>query len=299
VRILNFGSCNMDYVYHVDHAVRPGETISAEKLDIFPGGKGLNQSVAAARAGASVWHAGCVGLEGKLLTDTLRESGVSLLLDRAEAPNGHAIIQISPDGENCIVLHRGTNGMIRKTMADGCMRHFGQDDILLLQNEINLVPYLIEKGHKLGLQVIFNAAPYDSSLKDLDLNQISYLVVNEIEAEGFFLTADPHKISAYLKKAYPKLRVVLTLGKCGCALIHANGVLSHPAYPVKAVDTTAAGDTFTGYFAAMLAAGKAPQECLRYASAAAALAVTKHGAAPSIPALDQVNTFLAEKGAAV
>lgn len=299
MKILNFGSCNIDYVYHVDHAVHPGETISAEKLDIFPGGKGLNQSVAAARAGAGVWHAGCIGPEGKFLADTLSESGANLLLENLPAPNGHAIIQISPDGENCIVLHRGTNGMIQKVTADEYIQYFDSPDILLLQNEINLVPYLIEAGYRKGMQVIFNAAPYDDHLKELDLNQISYLVVNEIEAEGFFSTADPNEIRALLKQNYSALQVVLTLGSQGCALIHADGVIRHPAYRVKAVDTTAAGDTFTGYFTAMLAAGKMPQECLRYASAAAALAVTKQGAAPSIPTLDQVEAFLAEREVAL
>ncbi len=292
MKILNFGSCNIDYVYRVDHAVRPGETISAQRLDLFPGGKGLNQSVAAARAGARVWHAGCIGPEGQMLADILMESGAKLdYLRQIDAQNGHAIIQIGTDGENCIVLYQGTNGMVTQDMIDQVLADFTAGDILLLQNEISNVPYLIQRGHEKGMRVIFNAAPYDSSLGALDLGMLSCLVVNEIEAEGFFRTADTKQICAILAKKWRNLTVVLTLGKLGCAYITAESIITHPAFRVKVVDTTAAGDTFTGYYAAMLAAGKA--ESLKIASAAAALAVTKQGAAPSIPTLAEVQAFLA------
>lgn len=292
MQILNFGSCNIDYVYHVAHSVRPGETISAQKLDIFPGGKGLNQSIAAACAGANIWHAGCIGREGAILEDTLRQSGVNVLLEKVDAQNGHAIIQISPNGENCIVLHRGTNGMLRREWIDQILEKFSSGNILILQNEVNLVPYIIEMGHKKGMEIILNAAPYDESLQTLDLNLIHYLVVNEIEASGFFGTADADAIRQLLAEQYPNLTVVLTLGKAGCRCIQKNEILCQAAYPVTAVDTTAAGDTFTGFFAAGLAGGLPIQQVLRNASAAAALAVTRLGAAPSIPSMQEVISFL-------
>ena len=292
MKILNFGSCNVDYVYSLEHIVVPGETLSASKREVFPGGKGLNQSVAVARAGARVFHAGVIGSDGAMLRAVLEDSGADTrYLESVEAPNGHAVIQLASNAQNSIFLFEGTNGMITEDMIDRVLEDFGAGDILLLQNEISNVPYLIHKGYEKGMTVVFNPAPFDESLLDLDLNEVDYLILNEVEAAGFFGAQD---ISAILAAAAQKqgLHTVVTLGKAGCVYTDGKKRCACPAFRVEAVDTTAAGDTFTGFFVAMLAAGKDVEEAMRIGCAASALAVSAMGAAPSIPTLDRVEEAL-------
>ena len=293
MKILNFGSCNIDYVYSVDHIVLPGETLSAAKMEVFPGGKGLNQSVAAARAGAQVYHAGVIGKEGAMLRQVLVESGADAsFLETTDCPNGHAIIQLSTTAQNSIFLYEGTNGMVTTEMADRVLEHFSRGDILLLQNEISNVPYLIRRGRDKGMTVVFNPAPFDKSLLQLDLDSIDYLILNEVEASGFFGTEDIGSIAQKAKR-WPELKLVVTLGKKGCVFISGDRVLPCSAFEVEAVDTTAAGDTFTGYFVSMICGGKDVGKAVRYACAASALAVSAMGAAPSIPTMAQVEAALA------
>ena len=293
MRILNFGSCNIDYVYKVAHIVSPGETVSATSLECFPGGKGLNQSIAVARAGVPVWHAGYIGSDGSMLRDILRESGadVSFLKD-VDKPNGHAIIQLDAKGENSICVYQGTNGCISKSYMDQVLSHFSSGDLLLLQNEINDITYLIEQASQKGMQVVLNPSPFSQSLKSIDLNQITYLLLNETEAKGFSGAEAPQKFIAYARSHFPNLRVVLTLGKSGCIYADSQTVAAHPAFEVTAVDTTAAGDTFTGYFVAQIAKGASFSDAIRFATAASAIAVSQMGAAPSIPTLPEVEQAL-------
>ena len=292
MRILNFGSCNIDYVYSLEHIVVPGETLSASKREVFPGGKGLNQSVAAARAGAEVYHAGVIGNDGAMLREVLESSGADTrYLESADQPNGHAVIQVASNAQNSIFLYEGTNGMVTEAMIDRVLAFFGEGDILLLQNEISNVPYLIRKGHEKGMTVVFNPAPFDESLRSLELDRVDYLILNEVEASGFFGSQEVPAILAAAAK-WPGLHLLVTLGKDGC--VYTDGKTRHacPAFRVEAVDTTAAGDTFAGYFVAMLAAGKTVAEAMRIGCAASALAVSAMGAAPSIPTLDRVEAAL-------
>ena len=292
MRILNFGSCNIDYVYSLEHVVVPGETLSASKREVFPGGKGLNQSVAAARAGAEVYHAGVIGNDGAMLREVLESSGADTrYLESADQPNGHAVIQVASNAQNSIFLYEGTNGMVTEEMIDRVLAFFGEGDILLLQNEISNVPYLIRKGHEKGMTVVFNPAPFDESLRSLELDRVDYLILNEVEASGFFGSQEVPAILAAAAK-WPGLHLLVTLGKDGC--VYTDGKTRHacPAFRVEAVDTTAAGDTFAGYFVAMLAAGKTVAEAMRIGCAASALAVSAMGAAPSIPTLDRVEAAL-------
>ena len=288
MKILNFGSCNIDYVYSLEHIVVPGETLSASKREVFPGGKGLNQSVAAARAGAEVYHAGVIGNDGGMLRAVLESSGADTRhLETADQPNGHAVIQVASNAQNSIFLYEGTNGMVTEAMIDRVLADFGAGDILLLQNEISNVPCLIRKGHEKGMTVVFNPAPFDSSLLALDLALVDYLILNEVEAAGFFGSEEVSAILAAAAK-WPRLRLLVTLGKDGCVYAGGNKCHACPAFRVEAVDTTAAGDTFAGYFVAMLAAGKTVEEAMRIGCAASALAVSAMGAAPSIPTFDRV-----------
>lgn len=293
MRILNFGSCNVDYVYSLDHIVNAGETLSSDKLEIFPGGKGLNQSIAAARAGLNVCHAGCIGVDGEMLLDILNKSGVDTsYIKRTEGKNGHAIIQVSPEGENSIFLFAGSNEMVSKEYIDSVLASFTEEDIVLLQNEISNIDYIIEKAYKKNMRIALNPSPINEMILKIDFNMLSYIILNEIEAKEITGCDDTKKSLDVLGERYPKLKVMLTLGKKGCVYMDSQTFASRDSFSVKAVDTTAAGDTFTGYFLAGIANGIEIEETLKLASCASAIAVSRPGAAPSIPVIDEVQKFL-------
>ncbi|MBQ8254663.1 MAG: helix-turn-helix domain-containing protein [Clostridia bacterium] len=289
MKILNFGSCNIDYVYSMDHIVRVGETLSTYKLETFEGGKGLNQSIAIARAGAKVYHAGCVGEDGKMLTDLLSKSGVDLTyLKTVEGKNGHAIIQVSSKGENSIFLYGGSNEMVTEDFVDSVLENFSEGDIILLQNEISSVPYIIDRAYEKKMCIVFNPSPFTDEIKKLDLNKLSYVLLNEVEASEFSGYDDPEASLSYFEENYPSLKVILTLGSKGCIYLDNGTRYRQYAFKTNAVDTTAAGDTFTGYFVAGVCGGIDTARNLKLASAAAAITVSRMGAAPSIPLMDEV-----------
>lgn len=293
MKILNFGSCNIDYVYSIDHIVKAGETETTHKMSVFPGGKGLNQSIAAARAGVKIYHAGCVGCDGDILTKILAESGADIsYIKRTPEKNGHAIIQVSKEGENSIFLFPGSNEMITEDYIDNVLSGFGKGDILLLQNEISNVDYIAEKAHKKGMCIMLNPSPFNEKINRIDFSALSYIILNEIEIEAVSGCDTPQEGLAYIKKKYPNLKVVLTLGSKGSIYSGGGIEIFQPAFKVEAVDTTAAGDTFTGYFAAEMSRGTDCRDILRIASAAAAVAVSGEGAATSIPCRDEVMTAL-------
>ena len=293
MKILNFGSCNIDFVYSLNHIVNAGETETSGEMNIFPGGKGLNQSIALARAGAKVFHAGCVGEDGELLTDILRKNGVDISnVEKVSGKNGHAIIQVSKKGENSIVIYPGSNRMITRDMVELALEEFSGGDIVLLQNEINQLDYIVQKAYEKKMCIVFNPSPCDSVAKSVDLNKITYLVLNEIEAQMLTGCKEPELSLKYFAEKYSSLKVVLTLGKNGCIFYNGEREIYQSAYSVNVVDTTAAGDTFTGFFIANAAMGVDEAKALKIASAAAAIAVSRNGAASSIPTSDEVLSVI-------
>lgn len=293
IKILNFGSCNIDYVYSLDHIVRIGETQSTHKLELFPGGKGLNQSIAISRAGCKVFHAGCIGYDGKLLIDTLSENGVDISYVRSvDEKNGHAVIQVSDKGENSIFLYGGSNEAVTESFIDEVLLDFSDGDILVLQNEITNVPYLVKKAYAKGMQIVFNPSPFDESLKKIDLSMLSYLVLNEIESFELSGYEAPETALSYFKDKFPDLKIIITLGGEGSIYGDSEQQIYQRAFMTDVVDTTAAGDTFTGYFVAGLALWESVARSLEMASAAASIAVSKKGAAPSIPYRGEVDAAL-------
>lgn len=294
-RILNFGSLNIDTVYFLDHIVRPGETLPALGVQEFCGGKGFNQSVALSRAGARVFHAGKIGRDGLTLRDQLLISHVDCrYLEISEHSNGRAIIQKEASGENCIILYGGANREITQTEIDHVLSSFGPGDFLIAQNEISCVPYLLEQAYKRGMEIAWNPSPIDPSLKSVPLEWISLLIINEIEGCEFTGQTQPEDILSYFQSNASRLRVVLTIGSDGALYTGPEGTFRHPAYSVPTIDTTAAGDTFLGYFIASFRSGASIPDALQSASAAAALAVTRAGALPSIPCRAEVDLFLKE-----
>lgn len=284
MKILNFGSCNIDIVYSMDHIVTVGETETSDKMNVFSGGKGLNQSIALARAGGKVFHAGCIGEDGDMLLELLKNSGVDVSgIKRVDGKNGHAIIQVSAHGDNSIFIYPGSNAKITPDFVDETLSRFERGDIILLQNELNAVDYIVEKAYEKGLCIVLNPSPCNENIEKIDFNKLSYLILNEIEAETLSGCKEPEISLKYFGERYPDLKVVLTLGKKGSIFYQKAAEIYQPAFLAEAVDTTAAGDTFTGYFIAGIAAHGDVEKALRSASAAAAIAVSRHGAAPSIP----------------
>ena len=298
MKVLNFGSLNIDYVYAVEHFVRAGETVSSNGLSLFCGGKGLNQSVAFARSGAQTYHAGCIGKDGGMLTNMLRSSGVDVRFVRVreEMASGHAIIQVSESGENCILLHGGANQSIEDAFVDEVLSHFGAGDLLMLQNEINHLDYIIRAAKARGMTVVLNPSPFNEKITQLDLSMLDAIIVNETEGNALSGESEPDAILAVLLARYPAMRIVLTLGKHGAIYADAKERAFCPILSMPVQDTTAAGDTFTGYFFSALMGGKSAEEALKTATAASALAVSRKGAAPSIPTAEEVHSLLAERG---
>jgi len=298
MKVLCFGSLNIDYVYSVDHFVAKGETLSSTELQVFTGGKGLNQSIALAKAGAQVCHAGAIGSDGKFLLETMEQAGVNtehvavLTNDRT----GNAIIQRDRDGDNCILLYGGTNQMITEEQVDSVLSYFSAGDYLILQNEINQLPYIMEKAHEKGMVIVLNPSPMNGKILALPLEYVNIFMLNEVEAGQILNCGSDVKdtqLAEKLLEKFPGSTVILTLGGDGSICIEAGSQFTQGAFQVSVADTTAAGDTFTGFFIGGLLSGKTKQEAMKEASAAAAIACSRAGAAPSIPSREEVQSFLA------
>ena len=287
MKILNFGSLNIDYVYEIDQIVRKGETEAANARKVFPGGKGLNQSVALARAGCSVWHAGCIGeKDGQILLDTLKASGVQTKwIKKISEPSGHAIIQKDRNGDNSIILYGGANRKIKKENIVETLSAFGRGDMLILQNEINNLETIINDAKERGMDITLNPSP-TAGIKELCCaGKIDRLILNEIEACDLtgISTSDPERLIHALEDFYTNAQIVLTMGEKGAVLYSKGNIIYQEIYETEVIDTTAAGDTFTGYFIAAVLRGCSEKEALETASRAAAIAVSREGASASIP----------------
>ena len=290
MNVVNFGSRNIDPVYAVDHFCRAGETIHTKSYTQNAGGKGLNQSIAVSRSGQKVHHAGLLGPEGTRLAELLSGSGVDLrYLKHTDVPQGHAVIQVQPDGQNCIFLYGGSNQAVTPQEIDEVLMQLNAGDYLLLQNEIANLTYLLRAAARRGLRVVLNASPISDELLNADLSGVDWLVVNEIECAAMAGCGDAQAGYETLKQRYPSLGILLTLGSEGSVSWKDGTEVRQCAYPVKAVDTTGAGDTFMGYFVGCLAQGMERQTAMQYASMASAISVTRPGAAASIPLMDEVR----------
>ena len=293
MRVLNFGSMNLDYVYTVDHMVLPGETQNSQGMNTFLGGKGFNQSTALAKAGVEVYHAGLIGEEGKIFQETAKEYGISdKYIQVCDEKNGHTIIQVDKNGQNCILLYGGANRAITREFVDEVLSGFEKGDIMLLQNEINELDYIIDKAYEKRMQIFLNPSPFDGALDACDLNKISCFLLNEIEGGQIAGETEPDKIIDGILANYENAKVVLTLGGDGSVYADKEKRCQQPVYKVETVDTTAAGDTFTGYFIAGLIQGKTVEETMRMCAVAAGIAVSRPGAAPSIPYMEEVEKLL-------
>lgn len=294
MKALVFGSLNIDYMYAVDHIVEKGETLDSASLTALPGGKGLNQAVALSKAGLDTAMAGLIGEDGAMLKKMLQNSGVNTEYVRTlQETTGHAIIQVAAGGANSIVLYGGTNRMVTEGFIDEVLAGFKEGDLILLQNEINKVDVIIEKAAAKGLKVALNPSPMNDALGAADLAKVDLLILNEIE--GAQITggsaADPREILAALRPLCPRADLMLTLGKQGSVFLacgRENMICQEAVDVLPVIDTTGAGDTFTGYFLAGWMAGEDTATVMKRASTASGIAVGRKGAAASIPTPEEV-----------
>ena len=285
--IWNLGSINIDHVYRLDRLAQPGETVAARSYAQGLGGKGANQSIAAARAGARVVHIGAIGAGASWVIDSLAAAGVDTRhVARLEShATGHAIIMVDDAAENAIVIHAGANRALTPDAAALAAMQAG--DILLIQNETNLQEQTAAAARAAGLRVIYSAAPFDIRAVRAMLPHASILAMNAGEAAQVF---------AALGEALPVEGLLITRGAEGAEYrdLRTGRVDRCAAFPVHAVDTTGAGDCFAGWFAAGLDAGLAVPDTLRRASAAAAIQVTRPGAGDAMPTAADTDAFLEE-----
>lgn len=290
MKILNFGSLNIDYVYRMPHIVESGETITSRSLSVFCGGKGLNQSIAMARAGLLVYHGGLIGHDGQKLLDGLEKSGVNT--DEVKVigvPTGNAIIQVDDDGQNCILLYPGANREMTEDFVDEVLSHFSAGDIIVLQNEINRLDQIIDKAYEKKMTVYLNPSPFDEKVMACDLKKVSWFFINETEGRQMTGEKEAGAILDRMKSLWPESRTVLTMGSKGCWYGDKKIRVYQKIFETKTVDTTAAGDTFTGYFIQAVVNGKEVKKALEQAALAASMAVSRTGASDSIPTMEEVK----------
>lgn len=290
MKILVFGSLNIDFVMQVDHIIIPGETLKIDQMQVFPGGKGLNQAAAIARAGFPVVMAGNVGqMDGRLLLDLMDDYGIDYSQVRSlPGISGAAYIQVDSAAQNCILIASNANGQNDKDSIEAVISQFSAGDILLLQNEVNLLDHIIRAAHMRGMRIYLNPSPYHENLQRSPLEWVDGFIFNEVEGEQMTGHKSSDAIMGAMYDRFPDAELLLTLGAQGAVLKTRDDTIFQPAYKVVPVDTTAAGDTFTGYFLAEKARGTAPQTALDRAAKAAAIATTRQGAASSIPSLEEV-----------
>lgn len=291
LKIINFGSLNIDHVYNVDHIVRKEETIRANKVNFFPGGKGLNQSIALAHSGASVYHAGCVGInDGGYLLNILEKNGVNVsLIRKKEVPTGSAFIQVAPDGSKSIIVCGGANFLITDDQIDYTVAQLRRGDILLLQNEINGIEKIIEKALTCGAKIALNCSPFSNELKKLPLGELSYIFLNRQEASEFTGVSplDIEALISAIKATFPKAETVMTMSTKGAMLITGNDTIYQPIYEAEVKDKTAAGDALIGFYLGTEMEGATPKDALMIAARAASICVSRAGAASSIPMIEE------------
>jgi ribokinase len=294
--VINFGSINIDHVYQVDHFVQPGETLASSDYQCLLGGKGANQSIALARAGTDVRHVGKIHESDSSFKQTMIRDGINCKhVQCTETPSGHAIIQVTPSAENAIVLFGGANQEMTSKDIMQALDNVKSSDWVLTQNETSSIDQVLIQAKENGLKVAFNPAPMTESVKHLPHECIDLLIVNEVEAEEISGLKDLDKIEAYFRQDWPHAEVLITLGKAGVRMLKKDRTINVAAFEVEAVDTTAAGDTFIGYFLSAYSDHAGSEAALERGCAASALAVTKAGAAQSIPSKEEVERFLAKQ----
>lgn len=294
MKMICFGSINMDIVYSVPHIAVGGETILSTSRAVYWGGKGLNQSVALAKSFDGVYMAGFINKTEESVLAYMKENHIDTRYIRfSENATGHAVIYVDACGQNSITVYSGSNHDFTEDYVRETLRDFSAGDVVLLQNEICGLQWVIEQAYEKGMQVAINPSPFAESILKLPLEKVTYFLYNEIEAAQIAQQDLYDGTINLLAQRYPNAVHVLTLGKGGVVCKSGRMVYRHGIYNVPVVDTTAAGDTFTGYFLAAAANGQPLPRALELASKASSIAVSRKGATVSIPSQDEVAAFSA------
>jgi ribokinase len=292
MKTLVYGSLNIDLIYSVDKIAIPGETISSFSLTKSAGGKGANQAAALAKAGMETWMAGKIGPDGTFLLSLLESYGVHTeKVIQYEGPSGQAVIQVEKSGQNSIILFAGGNGLVSPDEIEQCLSMFEKGDFVVLQNEIAYTDLIMKKAKDKGMKIALNPSPWNEKAKALPFELADLLFVNEIEG-SFLANMGPEVPAANildsLCTSFPQTEVILTVGKegvlYGCGKEQARaGIVETPV-----IDTTGAGDCFSGYFLASRQCGFTIQESLSLACKASSITVSRKGAMESIPFKEEV-----------
>ena len=279
-----FGSLNIDKVYSLENLPATGENVTALHFEEHIGGKGLNQAISLKRAGAQVHLAGAVGFDGAMLTDYLKENGIDIsFVDSLPCPTGHCVIQIDRNGKNQMLLFTGANRLIKESFCDKVVSTLDEGDLILMQYETSCTEYMAKKCSEKGVKIAFNPSPLSEGLINFPYEAVDYLILNEDEGRALTGETDPEKITLDLIEKRKVGSVVLTLGSDGSCYRDKSGYFTIPCVKANAVDTTGAGDTFTGYFLKILFETNDPALAMRTAAKASAVCVSKIGAAQTIP----------------
>lgn len=290
MKVLVFGSLNIDFIYKLEHIVMPNETIKSTTCEVSAGGKGLNQAMAFAKTGLPVYIASNLGKNGQVLADTLSSGNVDIsLLNHVDEDSGEAIIQVDENGNNAIIVCGNCNEHITEEYIQSVFSHFDKGDILVIQNEINNLDLIINTAKEKGIILVFNPSPFNHVIKTLPMNKIDYLFINEVEGKQLTGYEDEKCIIKHILKDYPEMKIVLTLGERGAVYADKSEYIYEPAKKVEVVDTVGAGDTFTGYFIYGVESGKTIKESLQMAATASSIVIGRHGAGNSIPTLNEVE----------
>ncbi len=290
--IFNLGSINIDHVYLTPHIVAPGETLGSREYHHVLGGKGANQSIALARAGARVCHIGALNADHENIVQDLSNEGIQTDgILRSQLATGHAIIQVSDDGENAIVLFAGANHDISPAQLKESLSKANSGDWFLTQNETNDVGQAIKTAKAMGLKVAFNPAPMDDTVADISPMLIDLLIVNEIEAMQLSGTSTIEEAEKFFLSEWDDTEVIVTQGSGGVAHLFSGVRTFVEAVKVEVKDTTAAGDTFVGYYLAQRSQLVSTKDALKTACKAAGLTVTRLGASSAIPTQSEVEKF--------
>ena len=288
------GSLMIDRVLCVRVLPAPGETITALSAAVYPGGKGANQAVAAARCGARVRMLGRTGREGEFIVRELAAAGVNTAcVTTSDAMSGFAAVMVADDGMNSIVIAPEANSRISDADIDAFLGSAEPGDLLLMQNECSGLAHAVATAHARGMGIWLNAAPMGDAVRQIDLGALTCLLVNEHELAALTDLGEPEAALDRLANAWPKLDVVVTLGAAGWIARVDGALLSGRAIPVEAIDTVGCGDAFVGVLAALRSEGMPWIDALTRANAAGALAATIAGAIPSMPTREAIERVVA------
>ncbi|MCS5707765.1 hypothetical protein CC99x_002475 [Candidatus Berkiella cookevillensis] len=289
MRIYNLGSLNIEHVHQIE-STTTNETQSCNDYHRTPGGKGYYQSIAIARAGAPVCHIGFIGPEGSFIKKSLASNGVDTThIYKVDHNSGQEFVHVTPEGQLHKARYQGANASFEKNFIDSIFKGLDPKALLLIQNEINDIPTILEQAKAYHLDVSFHPSPFTPETLDYPFELVDTLIFNLETGKKLSHQEEPNAIIEALMKKYPNLALILTLGDKGVWYVDKTQKIKVPADPVHVIDENQAGNTFVGYYLAHKLKQHPIESCLKIASRASALCVTRKGKSATIPYLAEIK----------